>query len=106
MTKQHHRPAQPFGGSAVLGSFVASGESQSGVAEEARTRGFAAPAFAECALSRDGRLELPGSTRAVKSVPDGKYREPDLGRSDAVAALRPAGSSQRLPTVPENRHGE
>jgi hypothetical protein len=37
----------PFGGSAVVGSFVAPAE---GVAEEARTRGFAAPAFAGCAF--------------------------------------------------------
>ena len=37
----------PLGSSAVLGSFVAS---TSGVAEEARTRGFAAPAFAGCAF--------------------------------------------------------
>jgi hypothetical protein len=39
--------ALPFGCSAVVGSFVASTE---GVAEEARTRGFAAPAFAGCAF--------------------------------------------------------
>jgi hypothetical protein len=39
--------ALPFGGSAVVGSFVASTED---VAEEARTRGFAAPAFAGCAF--------------------------------------------------------
>jgi hypothetical protein len=39
-------PSPPVGGSAVLGSFVAS----EGVAEEARTRGFAAPAFAGCAF--------------------------------------------------------
>ena len=38
-----------FGSSAVVGSFVAS---DAGVGEEARTRGFAAPAFAGCALSR------------------------------------------------------
>ena len=37
----------PFASSAVLGSFVASGGS---VAEEARTRGFAAPALAGCAF--------------------------------------------------------
>jgi hypothetical protein len=37
----------PFGGSAVLGTFVASKRC---VAEEARTRGFAAPAFAGCAF--------------------------------------------------------
>jgi hypothetical protein len=37
----------PFGGSAVVGSFMAPVE---GVAEEARTRGFAAPAFAGCAF--------------------------------------------------------
>jgi hypothetical protein len=37
-----------FGSSAVLGSF--GGVLESGVAEEARTRGFAAPAFAGCAL--------------------------------------------------------
>src|SRR5690348_15512450 len=36
-----------LGGSAVVGSYVASTE---GVAEEARTRGFAAPAFAGCAF--------------------------------------------------------
>ena len=36
-----------FGSSAVVGPFVASLE---GVAEEARTRGFAAPAFAGCAF--------------------------------------------------------
>ena len=35
----------PFGNPAVLGSFVAGI-----VAEEARTRGFAAPAFAGCAF--------------------------------------------------------
>jgi hypothetical protein len=39
---EHH-----FGSSAVVGPFVASME---GVAEEARTRGFAAPAFAGCAF--------------------------------------------------------
>jgi hypothetical protein len=37
---------RPFGSPAILGSLVASGETKSGVAEEARTRGFAAPAFA------------------------------------------------------------
>jgi hypothetical protein len=37
----------PFGCSAVVGSF---GASKEGVAEEARTRGFAAPAFAGCAF--------------------------------------------------------
>jgi hypothetical protein len=36
-----------LGNSAVFGSFVASVE---GVAEEARTRSFAAPAFAGCAF--------------------------------------------------------
>jgi len=38
----------PFGSSAILGSFVAS--LPAGVAEEARTRGFATPAFAGWAL--------------------------------------------------------
>jgi hypothetical protein len=33
--------------------------------KEARTRGFAAPAFAGCALSRDGRHELPVGTGNV-----------------------------------------
>jgi hypothetical protein len=37
----------PFSSSAVLGSFVASNE---GGAEEARTRGFATPAFTGCAF--------------------------------------------------------
>jgi hypothetical protein len=37
---------QPFGSSAILGSFVASGRYRRSVAEEARTRGFATPAFA------------------------------------------------------------
>jgi hypothetical protein len=40
----------PFGSSAILGSFVASGVTCDGIAEEARTRGFAAPAFAGWAL--------------------------------------------------------
>ena len=40
----------PFGSSAVSGSFVASAGIPYGVAEEARTRGFAAPAFAGCAF--------------------------------------------------------
>ena len=38
-----------FGSSAVVGSFVAS-RIPCGVAEGARTRGFAAPAFAGCAF--------------------------------------------------------
>jgi hypothetical protein len=38
---------EPLGGLAVLGTLVASAD---GVAEEARIRGFAAPAFAGCAL--------------------------------------------------------
>jgi len=37
-------------GSAVVGSSEASGERSAGVAEEARTRSFATPAFAGCAL--------------------------------------------------------
>ena len=37
----------PFGSSAVVGSF---GASERGVAEEARTRGFAAPVFTGCAF--------------------------------------------------------
>jgi hypothetical protein len=37
--------AKALGSSAILGSFEASS-----VAEEARTRGFAAPAFAGCAF--------------------------------------------------------
>jgi hypothetical protein len=44
------RERVPFGSSAIVGSFLASGETQSGVAEEARTRGFAAPALAGCAF--------------------------------------------------------
>ena len=35
-------PSHPFGSSAIVGSFVAC---EDGVAEEARTRGFAPPAF-------------------------------------------------------------
>ena len=41
---------RPFGSSAILGAFVASEVGYAGVAEEARTRGFAAPAFAGWAL--------------------------------------------------------
>jgi hypothetical protein len=42
------QPSQGIlGGSAVVGSYVAS---ERGVAEEARTRGFAAPALAGCAF--------------------------------------------------------
>jgi hypothetical protein len=40
----------PFGSLAVVESYEAPSETQSGVAEEARTRGFAAPAFAGCAF--------------------------------------------------------
>jgi hypothetical protein len=40
----------PFGSSAILGSFVASVAACAGVAEEARTRGFATPAFAGLAF--------------------------------------------------------
>src|SRR5437899_858642 len=41
--QESQTPSHPFGGSAILGSFVAC---EAGVAEEARTRGFAPPAFA------------------------------------------------------------
>jgi hypothetical protein len=40
----------PFGSSAILRSFVASEGDWDGVAEEARTRSFAPPAFAGLAL--------------------------------------------------------
>jgi hypothetical protein len=40
----------PFGSAAILGSFVASAAACACVAKEARTRGFAAPAFAGWAL--------------------------------------------------------
>ncbi len=47
----------PFGRHGSLGSFVAAGETESGVAEEARTRGFATPALAGCAfIERNGAL--------------------------------------------------
>jgi hypothetical protein len=39
-----------LGGSAVVGSFGRQAGIPCGVAEEARTRGFAAPAFAGCAF--------------------------------------------------------
>jgi hypothetical protein len=45
-----------FGGSAVLGTFV----TPEGVAEEARTRSFASPAFAGFALVEAKRLERTG----------------------------------------------
>jgi hypothetical protein len=41
------KPELPVGGSAILGSGVAS---NSGVAEETRTRSFATPALAGCAF--------------------------------------------------------
>jgi hypothetical protein len=47
---ENAKPSYAFGSSAILGSFVASGATCGGVAEEARTRGFAAPAFAGCAF--------------------------------------------------------
>jgi len=44
---KHTDADPPFGSSAILGSF---GRLLVGVAEEARTRGFAAPGFAGCAF--------------------------------------------------------
>ena len=43
-------PAAPFGGPAVVGSFVASAGIPAASRRAARTRGFAAPAFAGCAF--------------------------------------------------------
>jgi hypothetical protein len=53
-------PRHQLGGSAVVGSFVAL---DGGVAEEARTRGFAAPAFAGCAFSRGYGEQATGALR-------------------------------------------
>jgi hypothetical protein len=55
-----------LGSSAVLGSFVR--RKETGVAEEARTRGFAAPAFAGCAFVEDG-LPMYGGVQEVSSSP-------------------------------------
>jgi hypothetical protein len=60
-------PTTPFGGSAVVRTFVASvAGSEAGVAEEARTRGFAAPAFAGCALLWDGTLRYDAVPQASR----------------------------------------
>ena len=44
---EEQRPNHPCGSPAVSGSFRRLGGLASGVAEEARTRGFATPAFAD-----------------------------------------------------------
>ena len=58
----------PFGSSAILGSLVASEGACAGVAEEARTRGFAARLSPGGLLSRCDATLGPW-TRAVKQVP-------------------------------------
>jgi hypothetical protein len=55
---------QPIGGLAVVGSFVAS---EGGVAEEARTRGFAAPGFPGCAFVEGWCSTVPVRREAVKA---------------------------------------
>ena len=62
----------PFGGLAVVGSFVALAGVTSGVAEEARTRGVAAPAFAGCAFVEgrvpDGGVRPSSDSFAIEPV--------------------------------------
>jgi hypothetical protein len=53
------------------GSCVASAE---GVAEEARTRGFAAPTFAGCAFVEGVGVELRVGTLPIKTLPDQPHR--------------------------------
>jgi hypothetical protein len=87
----------PFGGSAVVGSFVASAE---GVAEEARTRGFAAPVFAGCAFVevwyalRYG--PVPGPSSAGAAGPPG--HGPDQLARRARSRPRPR-VKRTLPTL-------
>ena len=52
------------GGSAVVGPSWR--QLKAGVAEEARTRGFAAPAFAGCAFVEGGTTEVRRGTPVVK----------------------------------------
>jgi hypothetical protein len=59
-----------IGSSAVVGSRVALARITSGVAEAARIRGFAAPAFARCAFFVECRVELHAGTLPVKTPPD------------------------------------
>ena len=57
------RQVPPSAASAIVGPSWRRAER--GVAEEARTRGFAAPAFAGCAFVEGERDRLRGGTRAV-----------------------------------------
>jgi hypothetical protein len=64
----HTKPSYLVGSSAVVGFFVASVSGpKAGVAEEARTRGFATPAFAGCAfVGGVARLEIHRVLGGVK----------------------------------------
>jgi hypothetical protein len=66
-----------LGSSAVLGSFVALWE---GVAEEMRTRGFAAPAFAGCAFIEGLWLLSYGRVRSLSSTSAGGSIRVSSGR--------------------------
>src|SRR5206468_4070695 len=79
----------PFSSSAILGSFVASAAGR--VAEETRTRGFAAPAFAGCALIGFGTDTLLGGTSCVKKRKDGK----DVGIRGGLLRRHVGRSAQR-----------
>jgi hypothetical protein len=65
-------PDRELGGRGSFGASVAGHHAQAGVAEEARTRGFAAPAFAGCAFV-DGMVQMIALLYPAVQAPSREY---------------------------------